>query len=462
MKMEYLFVRKKDDFCQTVDQFKNHLLSNGSLLYKEGESTKESTKGEVFFSGFSVRCMITHADVIQSDENVYHMIAESNDEKSAVDSLDRFDSIMRRINQATGNMFQMNTIWDDMSDYYRNALYPSITKVENLLRKIIYRFMIRNVGQNWFSTSSPANFQKAVENVREKEKIKDIKEDHLQHADFIQLGVFFFGTYTLKPIDANVVNRLRKLHDNDKLDVKGYHAELSQMITDYESKSNWDRYFAGEIKVENLEAQWNILYGYRNQVAHSKRISKSEYNAALSIIRTLSEAFEECLQRVDRVKMNKEEMKAVVNIAEESILLSDDKKKLGEIELRDAKVFLSGRTYFSPSTMINEDGSILLRTQPIGVTSSGYVGLNSDGSYRPLTSSLIAQSDYISFGGNPITVSSIVTDADDKVYVTSKDLVSEKKPIKLTKKTIHDSSDPHITVQPGKDAIVSAVPSKKK
>lgn len=383
MKMEYLFVRKKDDFCQTVEQFMNHLLSNGLLSYVEKEKKRESTVGEMSFSGAAIQCSTVRNDAIQVDENIFYLIAEVDNGESAVDILGNFDRILRRINQETGSMFQMNTIWDDVSDYYRKALYPSITKIENLLRKIIYRFMILNVGQNWFTTSTPKKFKDAVEKVvSDKENLKvEIKEDHLLHADFVQLGVFFFGTYTIKPIDISVVSRIQRLLEKADLKPEDYQSELCQIIKDYESKSNWERFFSKDLKVERLEEKWNKLYGYRNQVAHSKRMTKSDYDDAQGLISSLKEAFEGCLRRVDRVKMSKEESEAVVNIAADSILFSGKKEPTSSIQLTDDGVSLLGRgvSHFSPSTTINEDGTVSLKVQPVGIESTGYFTRNQDG-----------------------------------------------------------------------------------
>lgn len=71
------------------------------------------------------------------NENIFHLTAEIAQKDESVKILGDFDRIMRRINEETGHMFQMNTIWDDVSDYYRKALYPSITEIESLLRKVI-------------------------------------------------------------------------------------------------------------------------------------------------------------------------------------------------------------------------------------------------------------------------------------------------------------------------------------
>lgn len=61
MKMEYLFVRKVDDFCQNIDQFLNHLLSNGKISFSEKEKKDGVIKGEIGFSNIPIQCTIDHS-----------------------------------------------------------------------------------------------------------------------------------------------------------------------------------------------------------------------------------------------------------------------------------------------------------------------------------------------------------------------------------------------------------------
>lgn len=76
--------------------------------------------------------------------------------------LEKFDSLIHRINEECGNQFKINTIWDDVSIYYSQKLYPAMIEIENVLRKLIYRFMIKTVGSSWFSYSTPLSVKDAM------------------------------------------------------------------------------------------------------------------------------------------------------------------------------------------------------------------------------------------------------------------------------------------------------------
>ena len=79
-----------------------------------------------------------------------------------------------------------------------------------------------------------------------------------------------FTKYALNSDYQKLIGKLKKEENQTK-------EKINELIGQFESKSNWERYFADKIKIENLESKWQILYGYRNNVAHSKCIRKKEY-----------------------------------------------------------------------------------------------------------------------------------------------------------------------------------------
>ncbi|OUZ14857.1 HEPN domain-containing protein [Enterococcus cecorum] len=95
--------------------------------------------------------------------------------------------------------------------------------------------------------------------------------------------------------------------------------KLTELLDQYESKSNWDRYFADTIAVDDLSDKWNKLYGFRNQVEHTKKITKTDYNAACAIIDELKPAFLQSLQLINTISMTVEESEAVEEVAEQTI-----------------------------------------------------------------------------------------------------------------------------------------------
>lgn len=144
MKMEYIFVKKKDDFCGTIDSFKSWLAANMRIRFTRYKTV--SIDNEKYIFG------LRQVEVERNDETVYLLtikVASGVDNKLVeVSRLQKVDEIIHRINKRN-EMFSINMIWDDVSIYYGKQLYPLITELESEIRKVIYYFMIKAVGNNW-------------------------------------------------------------------------------------------------------------------------------------------------------------------------------------------------------------------------------------------------------------------------------------------------------------------------
>lgn len=307
MKIEYLLVKTNNDFCSTADQFKNLLMSNKRITMTDDSINFSNTTLEYTLSA-------TEVNWKKNKEIVFYFMVSSAEED--VEILENFDLLIHRINENCGQQFLINTIWDDVSIFYTNKLYSSMVEVENLLRKLIYRFMIKTAGSAWFDSTVPAGMKDAIKKTADKNHMDELPtEDQLYYADFIQLGWFFFEKYTTKPLNQNSVQELRNIiGEKDKIEEK-----LRDFLETYEAKSNWERYFKEEIEVEDLYQKWQELYTYRNHVAHAKQLKHDGFKKAKELISELKEAFEKCLDHIDSVEMTEEQAEAVQEVAQETI-----------------------------------------------------------------------------------------------------------------------------------------------
>lgn len=311
MIIEYVLIKSENDFCKDIDQFKSLLQANSRITFEDNYC---------YLSGKRFNYSLTSNNVKwdKRKEVVFYFAVstESNNEKDA-DLIEAFDAFIRRVNSECGNHFVINTIWDDASIYYAKKLYPMIAEVENLLRKIIYLFMINIAGSAWFESTVPGDVKKSISNALDKDKHSDptSNADQLYHADFVQLGAFFFHSYPIKPVDSNAIRKIQDMVINH-VDVD----KLMETLDLYEHKSNWDRYFAEKIAVQNLSEKWDSLYYYRNKVAHTKRLNKKEYLEATRLIKELTVAFNECLTHVEEIHFTEAESVAAREIAEKTVV----------------------------------------------------------------------------------------------------------------------------------------------
>lgn len=313
VKMEYLIIgRYNDEFCCDVEQFKHFLVGNKRVNIQEDK---------LDFGHETFDYSIEQWDVERSPkETVFHLvISHTSAESSVIEKLDELDDFLNRLNIRFGAQFIINTVWDDVSSFYEERLYPKIARSERLLREIIYRFMIKAVGGSWYEKATPPKVKDEIGRTMEKrasvdeEQANNRQEDsQLYYADFIQLGNFLFAAYPLRRIDQRAIDKIRKaLQENGQ--------NLEGLLDSYDSKSNWDRYFADKIHVDDLEGKWRELYGYRNQVAHVKRMRRVEYERAMDLASEITGVFEDCLEQVENMDMSPEETAAIKEVAEETV-----------------------------------------------------------------------------------------------------------------------------------------------
>lgn len=306
MKLEYLLIKTENDFCSTEEQFKNFLQTNMRIHIGNDQIT---------FSGIHLTYTlgVEHIAWGKSKDIVFRFeVSVSSTED--VTKLEEFDVLIRRINSELGGLFKINTIWDDVSLYYTRLLYPEIAEVESLMRKLIYRFMVRVAGGSWYEDTVPPKVKDDIKSNAVRNKVEDLSEDYLRYANFDQLGLFLFEKYSIMPFDNIPVEKLK-----DNLNEPKLKDEVESFIKNYARKSNWDRYFWDKISIENLDKKWENLYKYRNTVAHSKKIKGEEYRNAQKLISEIKTAFISSIDQIDNVLMSVEEADAVREMAKTTI-----------------------------------------------------------------------------------------------------------------------------------------------
>ena len=308
MKIEYILIKDKNDFCPTIASFKSWLSANSRVEFISDE--------KVNIDNVTFDYELKQSEVEHSDESVFWltMRVDSDDKTSndkAID-LQKADDILHRINEQT-HLFNINIVWDDISSYYAKELYPKISELENEIIKVIYVLMMKNVGKEWLKRYTPKEVQKSIkDNAQKRDGKENLVECQLNYADFIDLILFFTKPYSLKDNYQEMICKLKQ--------EESYSGEIVEhIIEEYERKSNWDRYFSEITELENLDEKGSALYLYRNAVAHNKYIRRKDYDEAISLITEVKSAFDKCLEYIDKLELNDSQSTAIEAIANETI-----------------------------------------------------------------------------------------------------------------------------------------------
>lgn len=279
---------QKDSFCITVSSF-NHLLHTIDGLSID--------KNRLVFRKLSVDYEVQTGEIPSGGQRFFHIKLLCNQE----DRVDEFEDLLRSIrtilSKASGGPIQI--LWDGISLFYAQKAYPLIYEIENIMRKLITKFMLINIGLGWADEVVPKEVNESIRNRPQKST-----HNYLYEVDFIQLSNFLLKEYT-KANASTLLDMIRKANNIEDLNLID--------LKEYIPKSNWARYFSSLVDCDSefLRNRWEKLYERRNQVAHNKAISKNEFDEIVTLINDLKPKLEKALNSLDSINVSEEEREIV-------------------------------------------------------------------------------------------------------------------------------------------------------
>lgn len=295
-KVEYLMViNAKDDFCKSIASFNNFLQSHEKI---------KILPAAVTFEGASFSYNVQFDEISENSQRFFH-VRFSCDTPA---HLEKFKEMLRAVrgllNKASGKPPEV--LWDDISGHLAKEAYPIIHELENLMRKLITKFMFIKIGLGWTKDAVPKEVSDSI-----KTKQGAGASNYLYEVDFIQLSNFLFKEYST----ANSRKLVEKLGAAEKIE----QLELSE-LQELVPRSNWERYFAPivDCKLEYLQPRWERLYILRCLIAHNNLVTESDYGEIRTLSSEVKDKLARALDGLDRVQVSTEQKEEVAeNIASE-------------------------------------------------------------------------------------------------------------------------------------------------
>ncbi|KAA8670323.1 HEPN domain-containing protein [Pantoea dispersa] len=283
MKVEYLVtIELKNSFCKTKKSFLNFLQSDSDI-------SLSGKKAKYIGNEFDIE--VVEENTPSEKYKIFHLkLASSSDD------LELFSAFLRVIrgllNLASNNNIQ--TLWDDVSYSYSRKAYPIIHELENLMRKLITKFMLTNVGLGWSETAIPDELKKI-----RRDKKQQSSNNYLYDADFIQLSTFLFDSYRTQDLDGLI--RKIKDHDGDSIPIDD--------VRDFIPKSNWQRYFQKHVDCEEslLKSRWDKLYLIRCKVAHNNFFERNDFDMLIQMSSEIKPIIEGAISSLEKITVPEEE-----------------------------------------------------------------------------------------------------------------------------------------------------------
>ena len=210
----------------------------------------------------------------------------------AIANLLIFENLLRKIRGITASFDKSPQILnDDVSLYYSTESYPKIFEIESLMRKLITKFMLINVGLEWKKERLPSDVKKS--------NISNSDDTFLHNLDFIQLA-----NYLMSP---NYQSQKDKLFDtlfNSKREELNLE-DIKKLIP----ISNWDKFFSSQSKItkEDLHKKWKKVYDLRCKVAHNRAFTKTNYDELNSLYLELKPVLILLIENLINIKVSEHE-----------------------------------------------------------------------------------------------------------------------------------------------------------
>ena len=287
-KVEYLFVvAAKEKILSTKKSFK-HLLQTDDNI--------KITTQNIEYKKKTFKYQIQLDKEAKKIQNSFHLELECSKKADLI----QFESLLKSVRTLIAKVSNTppEILWNDVGIERANKAYPIINEIENLMRKLITKFMLVNVGQEWTKNTVPKKVTESIKNPGGN------NQNYLHDVDFIQLSNFLFNEYTTED-SKKLIENLNTASKKDDLDL----IELKKLIP----KSNWERYFSDIVSCESesLEKDWGKLYELRCEVAHNKFLEKVEFEKIKQISDRLKTTLSEAIMKLNEVEVPEEQKENV-------------------------------------------------------------------------------------------------------------------------------------------------------
>lgn len=187
--------------------------------------------------------------------------------------------------------------YDAISEYYCNKIVPKLNSLERNLRKLLFNIYIVNFGRNYYHATTSEDFQAKIKKAIRANGSKEKKEEErlkqfFYSFEFHDIQTLLF-TPSWTPFDEDAKKKFLDEHqDLSKLS----DGQLRKAFSELSIKSDWDRFFNSKVDIDEIEEIIESIRKYRNQIAHFKFFSKSEYIHCEKILRRLNGAIVKAIQ----------------------------------------------------------------------------------------------------------------------------------------------------------------------
>ena len=264
--------------------------------------------------------------------------------------------------------FVMIVSYDAISEFYCNKLYPKLNEIERHLRKLLFNIYTVNFGRDYYRTTFSAEIQsKAKEVIRAKGNSSRKEITVLQEFFYsLEFGDIQEMLFTPRWTSLDEQAKCAFLDEHKDLSILT-DAELRSVIADITPKSDWDRFFSDKLSGIDFKGIIESIRGFRNKVAHCKKITKEEYQNCLKMIEQLDDAILKAIEATEDKDFERKNSAYLQKMAGQladaiqnftTMYTSMSSKLIQSTQATLSSLMNSVKTKNSPSTLLNNDHEI--------------------------------------------------------------------------------------------------------
>ena len=222
IKTEYLFLlNKKNGRFNDEDSIKN--------LFKINSNIKFISDDKIMYNTLNINYILDSEKLANDEKQIYvHLEFTIEVSKETDKELDEYSNFLREVREIISKWDDSNEIlWDGVGFFYAVQAYPLVYEIENLIRKLITKFMLKTIGRDW----TKKYISQDIKNTLRKSDSKTLNVNFLYNVDFKQLENFLFEKFSNED-----KGQLYKLIESEK----GKISDLKKFLPE----SNWNRLFS--------------------------------------------------------------------------------------------------------------------------------------------------------------------------------------------------------------------------
>ncbi len=207
--------------------------------------------------------------------------------------------------------------YDAVSEHYCNKIVCDLNSFERNLRKLLFNTYVLYFEDNYYQATMDEKLQDKIKGLirssTSKEEINRIRQEYKvsgkQVDAILRLKYFFYSLELADALDFLFASNWTLKDEADKEAFLNKHKDLS-MLTDEELRqsferfspqSDWERFYAKKIHIDNVKESLETIRKYRNSVAHFKFFSKADYTDCLTLLQELNTAVLEAIEETKTV-----------------------------------------------------------------------------------------------------------------------------------------------------------------